>query len=112
MTKSATIETVEQLEDLLSEPTDGVVETMRRLKGDILFLGAGGKIGPSLARMARRASDLGGVSRRIIAISRFSARDEEVGCREPGSKPFGATCSMKPRSRTFRTRRTSSTWPV
>jgi nucleoside-diphosphate-sugar epimerase len=80
----ATIETAEQLEDLLSEPTEGVVETMRRLEGDILFLGAGGKIGPSLARMARRASDLAGVSRRIIAISRFSARDEEGGLQRAG----------------------------
>ena len=51
------IQTVEQLEQLLSEPTEAVVETMRRLQGDIILLGAGGKIGPSLARMARRASD-------------------------------------------------------
>jgi nucleoside-diphosphate-sugar epimerase len=49
---------------------------MRRLKGDIILLGAGGKIGPSLARMAKRATDLAGVKRRIIGVSRFSAEDE------------------------------------
>ena len=58
------IQTVEQLEELLSEPTEPVVEIMRRLPGDIILLGAAGKIGPSLARMARRASDAAGLHRR------------------------------------------------
>ena len=72
------IQTVEQLEQLLSEPTEPVVETMRRVRGDIILLGAAGKIGPSLARMARRASDLAGVSRRVIGVSRFSNTQEEA----------------------------------
>lgn len=63
---------VEELEDLLSRPTPAVIETMRRLEGDIAFLGAGGKIGPTLARMARRASDAAGVPRRVLAVARFS----------------------------------------
>ena len=63
---------IDALEDALSEPTPGVVESLGRLKGDIVVLGAGGKMGPSLARMARRASDAAGVSRRVIAVSRFS----------------------------------------
>ena len=67
MTK--TIQAVEQLEELLSEPTEPVVEIMRRLSGDMILLGAAGKIGPSLARMARRASDLAGVHRRVIGVS-------------------------------------------
>jgi nucleoside-diphosphate-sugar epimerase len=66
------IENVEQLEDLLSEPSAGAVEALRRLEGDLLLLGAGGKMGPSLARMARRASDLAGVRRRVVAASRYS----------------------------------------
>jgi nucleoside-diphosphate-sugar epimerase len=76
MTKE--IQTVEQLEELLSEPTKLVVELMRRLHGDIILLGAAGKIGPSLARMARRASDLAGVRRRVIGVSRFSAPEEQA----------------------------------
>ena len=71
------IENVEQLEELLSRPTPGVVDTMRRLEGDILVLGVGGKIGPSLARMARRASDEAGARRRIIGVARFSSGDLE-----------------------------------
>jgi nucleoside-diphosphate-sugar epimerase len=59
------------LDDLLSEPTPGVVETCGRLKGDIVVLGVGGKMGPSLARMLRRASEAAGVPRRIVGVSRF-----------------------------------------
>jgi nucleoside-diphosphate-sugar epimerase len=70
------IQTVEELELLLSEPTEAVVALMRRLKGDLIFLGVGGKIGPSLARMAKRATDLAGVKRRVIGVSRFSAKRE------------------------------------
>jgi nucleoside-diphosphate-sugar epimerase len=51
---------------------------MSELEGDIILLGAGGKIGPSLARMARRAVEISGVARRVIAVSRFSAAQEEA----------------------------------
>jgi len=44
--------------NLMSAPTPAVVECMRRLKGDVLILGVGGKMGPSLARMVKPASDL------------------------------------------------------
>ncbi len=67
------IQDVTQLEDLLSQPTPGVVDTMRRLEGDLLVLGASGKIGPSLTRMARRADEEAGIQRRIIGVARFSS---------------------------------------
>src|SRR5262249_15979089 len=67
------IESVEQLEDLLSEPTPGTVEAMSGLDGDVLWVGVGGKMGPSLARMARRATELACARRRIIGASRFSS---------------------------------------
>jgi len=62
----------EALELLLSEPSDQLVEALGRIQGDILVLGAGGKMGPTLARMARRATDAANVDRRVIAVSRFS----------------------------------------
>ena len=49
----AAIRDTSHLEALLSEPTVGVVETLSRLPGDLLVLGAAGKMGPSLARMAQ-----------------------------------------------------------
>jgi nucleoside-diphosphate-sugar epimerase len=67
------IENVEQLEDLLSEPTDAVLSTLARLDGDLLLLGVAGKMGPTLARMARRAFDAAGVRRRVIGVARFSS---------------------------------------
>jgi nucleoside-diphosphate-sugar epimerase len=66
------------LEAALSEPTPRVVETLAGLPGDIVFLGAAGKMGPTLARMARRASDAAGAPRRVVAVSRFTGGGEEV----------------------------------
>jgi nucleoside-diphosphate-sugar epimerase len=67
------IRDVTQLEELLSEPTPDVVRVLSNLTGDILVLGVGGKMGPTLARMAKRASDQAGVKRRVIGVSRFSS---------------------------------------
>jgi dTDP-4-dehydrorhamnose reductase len=71
-----TITDLNALEDLLSEPPPRLVELFRQLEGDILVLGAGGKMGPTLSRMAKRASDAAGSPRRVIAVSRFSHVDE------------------------------------
>ncbi len=73
MTDNPTIEDVQQLEEALSRPTDQVIEMMGRIEGDIIILGVGGKIGPTLAMMARRATDSAGVKRRIIGVARFSS---------------------------------------
>ncbi|MGH7523571.1 MAG: NAD-dependent epimerase/dehydratase family protein [Gemmatimonadales bacterium] len=64
--------TEEELEESLSAPTPDTVVALARLSGDIAILGAGGKMGPSLARLAVRASAAAGVPRRVIAVSRFS----------------------------------------
>jgi nucleoside-diphosphate-sugar epimerase len=72
------ITTIDQLEDLLSEPTPGVIETLGRIEGDMILLGVAGKMGPTLARMAKRASDAAGIRRRVIGVSRFTLRDQEA----------------------------------
>jgi nucleoside-diphosphate-sugar epimerase len=61
-----------ELEDRLSEPTEAIIDALTRIDGDILFLGVAGKMGPSMARMARRASDLAGVTRRVMGVARFT----------------------------------------
>ncbi len=58
------------LDDLLSTPDDDTVDALASLRGDVIILGAGGKMGPTVARMARRA--IADPSRRVIAVSRFS----------------------------------------
>ncbi|WP_165223067.1 NAD-dependent epimerase/dehydratase family protein [Aquisphaera insulae] len=72
------IRDLDQLDDLLSTPTPGVVETFSRLDGDLILLGVAGKMGPTLALMARRAFDAAGLSgRRVIGVARFSTAGSE-----------------------------------
>ena len=66
------IQNEEELEERLSRPTDADAAALAALEGDLIILGVGGKMGPSLARLARRAADKAGVKKRIIAVARFS----------------------------------------
>ncbi|TYB69219.1 NAD(P)-dependent oxidoreductase [Nonomuraea sp. PA05] len=61
--------TTAELEERLARPTPGLVDDLGKLDGDIMILGAGGKLGPSLVRLALNAT---AGDRRIIAVSRFS----------------------------------------
>src|SRR5699024_293163 len=62
-----------ELDELLSRPLPGVGRALAALGGDLVILGAGGKIGPSMSLMARRALDEVGSTARVIAVSRCSA---------------------------------------
>lgn len=80
-----TIHTLDELDEVLSRPTQGVRDALGALDGDVMVLGAGGKMGPTLARMARRALDeLGQNQRRVIAVSRFSSPSAEASLRKHG----------------------------
>jgi nucleoside-diphosphate-sugar epimerase len=59
---------VAALETFMSEPTPGLVADLARVDGDLMVLGVGGKMGPTLARMAKRAAP----ERRVIGVARFS----------------------------------------
>lgn len=72
------------LEELLSRPTVPVVEAMRGMGDGLLILGAGGKMGPSLARLARRAAREAGVDCRIVAVARFTKPGLEEALRTDG----------------------------
>lgn len=75
------IDNVEQLEDRLSEPTVAAIQALAALEGDLIVLGVGGKMGPTLARMAVRASERAGVRRRVIGVARFSDAAAEARLR-------------------------------
>jgi nucleoside-diphosphate-sugar epimerase len=66
------------LEGLLSRPTQLVIETLAAMPGDVVVLGASGKMGPSLARMVKRASEMAGMPRRVIGVARFAEGGEET----------------------------------
>lgn len=68
MSLPARFSTALQLEDELSRPSEALVQALQRAPGDILVLGVGGKMGPTLARMAKRADP----ARRVIGVARFS----------------------------------------
>ncbi|MBN2310248.1 MAG: NAD(P)-dependent oxidoreductase [Candidatus Hydrogenedentes bacterium] len=61
--------TVAELEKRLSEPTRGVIEAVGKLKGDLLILGVGGKVGPTLGQMAAKAVAESGVKRKVMGVS-------------------------------------------
>ena len=67
-------DSVEALEDFMTRPSDALVADLARTPGDILVLGVGGKMGPTLARMAKRAAP----GKRVVGVARFS----EPGVRE------------------------------
>ena len=66
------LETPEALEEHLSRPSSRATKAIAQTQGDILLLGAGGKMGPTLARMAKRAVNDAGVDKKVVAVSRFS----------------------------------------
>jgi nucleoside-diphosphate-sugar epimerase len=66
----ATIDTVEQLDEILTRPLPPLVDLMKEITGDIMVIGASGKMGPTLAVMAKRAVDAAGVKKRVIGVAR------------------------------------------
>lgn len=67
-------ESVEHLEDFMSLPSQALIDDLRRLEGDIIVLGVAGKMGVTLARMAKRAAP----HKRIVGVARFSDAQEKI----------------------------------
>ncbi|HEX8723913.1 MAG TPA: NAD-dependent epimerase/dehydratase family protein [Gemmatimonadaceae bacterium] len=72
------------LDAQLAEPRPETVAALARCPGDLVVLGAGGKMGPTLARMAAAARSAGSPARRVIAVSRFSSPRAERALRDAG----------------------------
>jgi hypothetical protein len=84
--------TEDELDALLSTPRAATVAALQRAPGDIVVLGAGGKMGPTLARMAARAAALadGATPRRVIAVSRFSSHTVRRSMDDAGVETIAA----------------------
>lgn len=65
----------EELDLLLSKPSDQLIEAVRHLSGDITILGANGKMGLSQSYMAKQAVEKAGVNKQVYAVSRFSDKE-------------------------------------
>src|SRR5205823_2326679 len=70
----ARFDNVEHLEEVMTTPSPALLAQVGKLDGDIIILGVGGKIGPTLARLAKRAAP----GKRVVGVARFS----EKGVRE------------------------------
>ncbi len=64
--------TEEKLNEMLSEPSEALIEDIKKIDGDIMVLGAGGKMGPTLCVLAKNAVKAAKINKRIIAVSRFT----------------------------------------
>ncbi len=64
-----------ELDDFMSTPDEALIADLQAIDGDIMVVGVGGKMGPTVARMAKRAVP----ERRVIGVARFS---------EPGLKDY------------------------
>jgi nucleoside-diphosphate-sugar epimerase len=78
------------LEQELLKPSPALIADMYDIEGDIILLGVGGKMGPSMARLARQAADQAGVKKRIIGVSRFSDPATRTELEAEGIETFSA----------------------
>ena len=102
-----TIFDIAALDELLCRPSQALIDDLQKVDGDIMILGVAGKMGPTLAGLAKAAQP----GRRIIGVARFSDPSVKPGSRPAASRRLVATCSTRPRSRRCRKRKTSSSWP-
>ena len=63
---------------------------MTALDGDILILGVGGKMGPTLAKQAKRAIDAAGITKKVIGVSRFSTPGVQADLQGTGIETIAA----------------------
>lgn len=86
MTLPMRFDNVEAVEDFMTTPSDALIADLARTPGDIMVMGVGGKMGPTLARLAKRAAP----DKRVMGVARFS----EAGVREAllvaGVEPIAA----------------------
>ncbi|HBT63365.1 MAG TPA: epimerase [Ruminococcaceae bacterium] len=68
--------TEDKLNHMLTEPSQALIQDMKQISGDIMVLGAGGKMGPTLCILAKRALEKAGNPAKVIAVSRFSGAEE------------------------------------
>ncbi|MBD3385482.1 NAD-dependent epimerase/dehydratase family protein [candidate division KSB1 bacterium] len=77
-----------ELDQFLATPNEQVIQTLADLKGDLMILGVGGKMGPSLAKMAKNAFAAAGEEKRVLGASVFPSSDMKNDLQEHGIKIF------------------------
>ncbi len=84
------IRSEQELDEILSRPSEADAAALAALDGELLILGAGGKMGPTLALRAQRAAQKAGVQPRITAVARFTNPAIVTQLREAGVQIIAA----------------------
>jgi nucleoside-diphosphate-sugar epimerase len=84
------IATDEQLTNVLITPSEADIDFARRLRGDTVILGAGGKMGPTLAQRLRLALTRAGKNSRVLAVSRFESSPARAELEASGVETLAA----------------------
>ena len=66
------MKSIKELDEYMCRPSSALVDDIKKIDGDIMVLGAGGKMGPTLCKLAANAIKEAGINKRIYAVSRFS----------------------------------------
>jgi len=78
------------LNAMLTEPSQGLIADIAKLNGDIMVLGAGGKMGPDICLLAQKAAKAAGVQKTVYAVSRFSDKQAAARLETQGVKVISA----------------------
>lgn len=84
------MQNLEQLEEIMTKPSSRLAEDIKKISGDIMILGVGGKMGPTMAKLAKRAIDAADLSKRVIGVSRFSAGNLRSELEDSGIETIAA----------------------
>src|SRR5215212_9796378 len=95
----ATFDSEADLDEFLSRPRPQLVDFIGSVRSPLVILGAGGKMGPTLAVLARRAADAAGYPCEVIAVSRFSDPQKATWLQQQGVRTIACDlldrCSVK-----------------
>lgn len=80
------LDSVGALEDLLVCPTQALIDDLAQVDGDIMILGIAGKMGPTLARLAKNAAP----HKRVIGVARFTDRNVQAQLQDHGIETIAA----------------------
>lgn len=86
------MKTIAELEAKLAEPSQALIQDLSKVEGDIIILGVGGKMGPSLAKLAVNAIREGGLHKQVIGVSRFSDETAKRELEDAGVKTI--SCNL------------------
>ncbi|MFD0958550.1 NAD-dependent epimerase/dehydratase family protein [Paenibacillus chungangensis] len=85
--------TVQELEEVLATPSEALIKELSEVDGDIMLLGVGGKMGPSMARLTMNAIKAAGLNKRVYGVSRFSNAALKAELEEAGLEIIAADLS-------------------